>query len=174
MDASFPHKTFGGKSDHYVCTLKIADPEQDISDDGVIETCTVVFFASKFEELPICQKIGQIIRVHRATVTEYNGVKLFTSRLYYNSSWALFNSENTKRSSKKEEVLGYVEPEAGIREYEPFRFFGKSYSAVDANQQKIIRNLRSWMPKVLSKHSALEETLKISEIKDHHDEKTKN
>jgi hypothetical protein len=148
MDASFPHKTFGGKSEHFVCTLKVADPEQQISEDGIVETCTVVFFASKFEELPICQKIGQIIRVHRASVSEYNEVKLFTSRLYFNSSWALFDSEVSK---KKADDLGFLGEEK-VREYEPFRFFGKTFSAVDAKQQKAIRNLRAWNSKVFLKH----------------------
>jgi hypothetical protein len=64
LDASFPHKSF--KSDRFICTLKIADPDQPFDKDGVVEHCTLMLFAKKFEDLPICQRVGDIIRVHRA------------------------------------------------------------------------------------------------------------
>jgi Telomeric single stranded DNA binding POT1/CDC13 len=66
LDASFPHKSF--KSDRYIVTLKIADPDQSIDKEGVVEHCTLMMFAKKFEDLPICQRVGDIIRVHRAHV----------------------------------------------------------------------------------------------------------
>ena len=64
LDATFPHKSF--KSDKFICSLKIADPDQAINSEGVVEHCTLMLFAKKFEDLPICQRIGDIIRVHRA------------------------------------------------------------------------------------------------------------
>ena len=65
LDASFPHKSF--KNEKFICALKIADPTSKTV-DGAIEAVSVVFFASKFEDLPISQRIGEIIRIHRATV----------------------------------------------------------------------------------------------------------
>jgi hypothetical protein len=35
----------------------------------------ITCFAKRMEDLPIVRKIGDVIRVHRATVKEYNGVK---------------------------------------------------------------------------------------------------
>lgn len=51
LDATFPHKSF--KSEKYICTLKIADPTCKLS-GGIIDHVSVVFFAKKFEDLPIC------------------------------------------------------------------------------------------------------------------------
>jgi hypothetical protein len=50
LDASFPHKSF--KSNKYICALKIADLTSK-STDGVVDTVSVVFFAAKFEDLPV-------------------------------------------------------------------------------------------------------------------------
>lgn len=73
VDASFPHKSF--KSDRFICTIKIVDPSCNIDHEGVAEHCTLVLFAKKFEDLPISQRIGDIIRVHRANCGIYKGVK---------------------------------------------------------------------------------------------------
>lgn len=70
LDATFPHKSH--KSDKYICTFKIADPSRKIT-NGVCEHVSVVFFAKKFEDLPVSQTIGEIIRIHRATVGSYKG-----------------------------------------------------------------------------------------------------
>jgi hypothetical protein len=71
LDAQFPHKSF--KSDKYVCSMKIADASCSISnrDVGLVNHTSLVLFANKFEDLPISQRVGDIIRVHRATVGEY-------------------------------------------------------------------------------------------------------
>lgn len=113
LDASYPHKTKTG--DHYVCTLKIAESAKS-------PVFTLVLFGSKFEEMPVIQRIGDIIRVHRVTVSEYNECKQFTSRLYFNSSWALFADK--------------------AQDFKPAKFFGKSFSPVDRDQQGIIKAMR--------------------------------
>jgi len=73
LDAIFPHKSF--KSDRYVCSMKIADASLPLDENGVIQHCNLVLFAKKFEDLPISQRIGDIIRVHRASASTYNNVK---------------------------------------------------------------------------------------------------
>jgi hypothetical protein len=73
LDAQFPHKSF--KSDKYVCSMKIADSSCIIDKTGCVNHCTLVLFANKFEDLPISQRVGDIIRIHRATVGEYKGQK---------------------------------------------------------------------------------------------------
>jgi hypothetical protein len=46
------------------------------------------------EDLPVVRKIGDIIRVHRAIVKEYKGLKQFNVNITYNSSWCLFHSSD--------------------------------------------------------------------------------
>jgi hypothetical protein len=69
--------------------------------DGVVEHCTLVLFANKFEDLPICQRVGDIIRVHRAHVQEYKGIKQFSANIFFNSSWALFSPLTLKDRQKQ-------------------------------------------------------------------------
>ena len=89
LDAQFPHKSF--KSDRFMLTMRIADPESSFDFEGVVNHCTLVMFAKKFEDLPIIQRVGDIIRIHRAYVGQYKGAKQFTCNIFFNSSWALFS-----------------------------------------------------------------------------------
>jgi len=54
----------------------------------------VTCFAKRMEDLPVVRKIGDIIRVHRAIVKEYKGMKQFNVNITYNSSWCLFHSSD--------------------------------------------------------------------------------
>jgi hypothetical protein len=62
-----------------------------INKDGIAQHCTLVLFAKKFEDLPISQRVGDIIRVHRANVGQYKNTKQFTANVFFNSSWALLS-----------------------------------------------------------------------------------
>ena len=73
IDALSPHQSL--KSKKYLCTLKLADPSQRMDKDGVVEYISVVFFADSLDSLPNCQRVGDIIRVHRATVSTYKDRK---------------------------------------------------------------------------------------------------
>lgn len=69
IDASFPYKT---NKDKYICSLKVVDPSLHVKSqkgtgDGS-DYATVILYAKRFEDLPIVSKIGDIIRVHRATL----------------------------------------------------------------------------------------------------------
>ena len=67
LDATFPHKVANGA---FSCTLKIADQSCKLIDGTTeIQTCTLVFWGKDFKDLPICSRMGDIIRVHRATVS---------------------------------------------------------------------------------------------------------
>lgn len=52
LDASRPHRSY--KSDKYLCSLKMADLTSEIDHSGIAETISVVMFATKAEDLPIC------------------------------------------------------------------------------------------------------------------------
>lgn len=72
IDAAFPHKCSDEK---YVCSLKIVDPSlhsrpsQHKPTDN--DFATVVIYAKRFEDLPIVSRVGDILRLHRATLRMY-------------------------------------------------------------------------------------------------------
>ena len=86
--------------------MKITDPSMTMN-DGVMEHATLVLFAKKFEDLPISQRVGDIIRVHRANVGVFKNTKQFTSNIFFNSSWALFSPLTLKYSEHDD--LGFLE-----------------------------------------------------------------
>ena len=94
IDATFPYKT---NSERYICSLKIVDPSLHIKNQkgtgDSSDYATLVLYAKKFEDLPIVQRIGDVIRVHRATLRLYNNQRQFNASVFYNSSWALFSTD---------------------------------------------------------------------------------
>jgi hypothetical protein len=70
IDATFPHKV---SADKYVCSLKIVDPSLHSKGGKATDNdyATVVIYAKRFEDLPICNKVGDIIRLHRANLRMY-------------------------------------------------------------------------------------------------------
>jgi len=94
IDATFPYKT---NQDRYICSLKVVDPSLYIKSQkgtgDASDFATVILYAKRFEDLPIITKLGDIIRVHRATLRLYNGQRQFNANIFYNSSWALFSQD---------------------------------------------------------------------------------
>jgi hypothetical protein len=70
LDATFPYKTNNNK---YVCSLKITDPS--ICAGKKDSWAQLVLYARRFEDLPIVQRIGDVIRVHRSILRLHNGKK---------------------------------------------------------------------------------------------------
>ena len=130
VDAQFPHKSY--KSEKYVCSIKITDPSCEIDKEtGIVTNYTLVLFANRFEDLPISQRVGDIIRVHRATVGHFQGKTQFTANIFFNSSWAIFPPSQQGRQPKE-------------IEFRPFQFFGKTLS-FDSKEKQIVRELRKWI-----------------------------
>ena len=69
LEATFPHKS--KNSDKFVVSLKLADLSSKFDKDGVVSYVSLVCFAKNFDDLPISQRCGEIIRVHRASVGTY-------------------------------------------------------------------------------------------------------
>lgn len=86
-DSTFPYRV---SQDRYICSMKVTDPSMKAG-----ETAQVVIYAKRFEDLPIVQRVGEIIRVNRANYRMYNGSKQFNANVYYKSSWALFSTDRT-------------------------------------------------------------------------------
>lgn len=104
IDATFPYKT---NQDRYICSLKIVDPslylKKEKGTGDASDYATLVLYAKRFEDLPIIHRLGDIIRVHRATLRLYNGQRQFNANVFYNSSWALFS---TDKKSPLQEIGG--------------------------------------------------------------------
>ena len=132
LDATFPHQSF--KSKKYLATFKVADMTSRMDNKGVADFISIVFFADKFDDLPVCQKVGDIIRVHRATVATYKDRKQFTANVCFNSSWALFRL-HCKGQNSGDKVI-----DDG---FSPYNFFGKSVQ-VEKDDTKLIKDLRRW------------------------------
>ena len=128
--------------------------------------CT--FHAKRFEDLPVAKKIGDVVRIHRAVVKEFKGIKQINVNLHYNASWCLFHSADFLLKEKKtkgedlpcaanlissdEEGDDQMEDEGEdkkaerlkTKRYAPYKFSGKSYSFDQTLEQPIIDNLREW------------------------------
>jgi len=112
------------RAGRFVCSLKVIDPKLNK------EHAQVVIYASRFEDLPIVHRLGDIIRIHRANLRPYNGLRQFNVNVYFKSSWALYSSD-------KQSPLGSSHGDA------PYAFSGKR-----ATQEKqdvaIQQTLRKW------------------------------
>lgn len=94
VDASFPHKV---SSSRYVVSLKIVDPTLHYKGGKASDNdyATVVIYASRFEDLPIANKVGDIIRLHRANLRMYKNQRQFNVSVQWWASWAIFSAEDS-------------------------------------------------------------------------------
>jgi hypothetical protein len=84
---------------------------------------TLVLYAKKFEDLPIVSKIGDVIRVHRATLRLYNHQRQFNASIYFNSSWALFDADSNSTTPSKH---------------------SGAHSSFEKHEAAILQNTRKW------------------------------
>ena len=155
VDATYPH--LAHNSERYTCTLKIVDMGQKVTKDGSVETSTLVIFGNKFEDCPIVQRVGDIIRVHRVTVSEYHGFKMLTAKVNFTSSWVLFSPLSPQKTNNSR-GLGFISDEDTChsdqdeailtpKEFRPMAFSGKNHSPINLKEQNLIRELRIWLDK---------------------------
>lgn len=178
VDASFPYQT----EKRYVVSCKVADGSC-VSKGGKLNTVNVVFFAKSFEELPIIQRVGDIVRVHRAQFQHYNDSKQLNVNMYYRSSWCLFIGNDGEAPLEPK-----VENEDGTENYfsyTPYNFSGKSFTQ-EAHETKILKDLKKWSKEHFTKNNVVSTDItkasletaiknqkdfdllaKITEIKDH-------
>jgi len=111
LDATYPHKS--PKTDKWVVSFKLADLTSKFDSKGIAETVSLVCFGASFDDLPVCQRIGEVIRVHRAAVGTWQGQKQLTANVAFSSSWAIFAP---KSFQKNDEMM-------------PRAFYGKSFQS---------------------------------------------
>lgn len=148
IDATFPYKT---NQERYICSLKIVDPSLYLkSQKGTGDSsdyATLVLYAKRFEDLPIIHRIGDIIRVHRATLRLYNGVRQFNANIFYNSSWALFSTD-------KKSVLQEIGGQDSVSDLTPFAYSGKNYT-FEKQEAALVTNIRKWANQYFAQYNVI-------------------
>ena len=137
LDATFPHKSF--KSEKYICSFKIADMSSPVDKNGIVKHTSVVFLAKRFDDMPVCQRIGEIIRIHRTTVGTFKDNIQLAVNMFFNSSWAMFPPFFVADETKKTKKLK-------LDEIVPLAFSGKAMST-NLKEQKTLNALRQWTSK---------------------------
>ena len=54
----------------------------------------VVIYAKRFKDLPICNRVGNIIRLHRATLRMFQHKRQFNVITHWNGSWTCFSTDD--------------------------------------------------------------------------------
>jgi len=127
IDATFPYKV---NQNLYVCSLKIADPSLNTGSKGS-DYANVVMYAKRFEDLPIVLRMGDIIRLHRATLRMYNNPRQFNISMHWNGSWCLFSTDRTP-------VVG-----AAAGDFAPMNHSGNR-PTIEKQDSTYLSTLRKW------------------------------
>ena len=138
VDATFPYKV---NKELYVCSLKIVDSSLNAGTKGSSHA-SVVIYAKRFEDLPIVLRLGDVIRLHRATLRMYNDTRQFNVSVQWTGSWALYSSD-------KQTVLG-----ATSGDLTPFSWSGKKASS-DKSEAAVITNLKKWASSYFSSNDGV-------------------
>ena len=138
VDATFPYKV---NKELYVCSLKIVDSSLNAGTKGSSHA-SVVIYAKRFEDLPIVLRLGDVIRLHRATLRMYNDTRQFNVSVQWTGSWALYSTDKTT-------VLG-----AASGDLTPFSWSGKKASS-DKSEAAVITNLKKWASSYFSSNDGV-------------------
>lgn len=158
VDSSFPYTT----DKRTVVTAKVVD--HSLAKKGTVsekDWVTVVFYAKNFEDLPIIQRVGDVIRVHRAQFQHYNDRKQLNVNLFYKGSWCLFIG-NEKDEPLEPKVVN-EEKDKNFFTHTPYNFSGKSFTW-GAEDESILKNLRKWTQDTFAKNDVVDAKLAQSEV----------
>ena len=138
VDATFPYKV---NQNLYVCSLKIADSSLNSNTKGG-NFATVVLYAKRFEDLPIVLRLGDVIRLHRATLRMHNGVRQFNVSVQVNGSWALWSTDKLTAEGN------------ATSDFQPASFSGKRFS-FEKHETATLGNIRKWAGSYFTNNDAV-------------------
>jgi hypothetical protein len=144
IDATFPYKV---NSKLYVCSLKIADPSLNTGSKGG-DYASVVMYAKRFEDLPIVLRLGDIIRLHRATLRMWNNHRQFNVSMHWNGAWALFSTD-------KSPVVGSV-----TGDFSPVSHSGNK-PTIEKQDSSLLTTLRKWATSYFSSNDVLTKDMMV-------------
>lgn len=158
VDSSFPYKT----EKRSVVTCKVVD--HSLVKKGTVsekDWVTVVFYAKNFEDLPIIQRVGDILRVHRAEFQHFHDRKQLNVNLFFKGSWCLFVG-NEKDEPLEPKVVN-EEKDPKFFTHTPYNFSGKSFTW-GAEDENLLKNLRKWTAETFSKNFVVDNTVNSTDI----------
>lgn len=144
IDATFPYKV---NSKLYVCSLKIADPSLNTGSKGG-DYASVVMYAKRFEDLPIVLRIGDVIRLHRATLRMWNNHRQFNVSMHWNGAWALFSTEKTP-------VVG-----SSSGDFSPVSHSGNK-PTIEKQDSNLLSTLRKWATSYFQSNDVLTKDMSV-------------
>lgn len=147
VDACFPYKVDEKK---YMCYLKVVDHTcfiNEKNDDFAI----VALQSRRFEDLPIIQRCGDIIRIHRAEYNFKEDQHYFKLNMSFSSSWALFSADD-------EVAPEVIKDDGDDFTYRAYAFSGKQYN-FEAHDQKLLKSIRGWNKGYFSKNDVIIEDM---------------
>jgi hypothetical protein len=142
IDATFPYKV---NKDRFVCSLKVVDNSLNGAGKSA-DYASIVIYATRFEDLPIVHRIGDIIRVHRAALRLYDDKRQFNVNVQWNGSWALFS---TDKNLPLADVGGHR-----CGDNEPFCHSGKR-ATFEKHEVGILSALRKWSSSYFAGHDGV-------------------
>jgi hypothetical protein len=129
-----------------MCYLKIVDPTCNVQAEED-HFAIVALQARRFEDLPIIQRCGDIIRIHRAEYNYKEDQHYFKLNMSYSSSWALFSADD-------EVAPEVIRDDGDDFTYRAYAFSGKQYN-FENQDQKLLRSIRSWNKNYMSKNHVI-------------------
>lgn len=102
----------------------------------------VVFYAQAIEELPIIQRSGDIIRVHKATRIMTDEKPLIVVNMHQKASWLLFTGNDNELPL--EPKVPNKDGTHNFYSYTPYNFSGKSYKIMP-HEIEIHRKMKKWL-----------------------------
>lgn len=137
IDATFPYKVAKNK---FICSLKVVDSSLNASGKKN-EYASIVLYASRFEDLPIVTRVGDIIRVHRAALRLYSEHKQLNVNCQFNGSWALFQTDKSVNT--------------------PFSYNSRSFS-FEKSEVSLLSALRQWATNYFAAHDGVTKDMYVS------------
>jgi hypothetical protein len=126
--------TYKASSSKYITSLKLIDPTMHSLGNEANERfrhVTCIVYAKRLEDCPSVRNIGDVIRIHRANFKLYKGKPQFNVNIQFNSSWCLFDTQESKKVFSRrddDEEMEDTEMLGASTNYAPYKFSGKSYS----------------------------------------------
>ncbi|CAI2358908.1 unnamed protein product [Moneuplotes crassus] len=183
IDSNYPynlkHLREMQDSSKFVCGIKVID--SSLYKEGARRNspkfATVVVIGDRMEDMPVTRKIGDILRIQKATqkVTDTGEVRYLVDE---RSNWCLFSTENTENEDKTKNELIQLDdlefdeeredetqqnPLLNIKRfYMPYKYSGKIFNFTE-NEEKKVNSMRNWCSEFFAK-STIPENL-LSNIK---------
>jgi hypothetical protein len=127
-------------NEQFIVKFQVFD-QSLVSKDNELKTVEVHMVSSKREELPMIQRIGDFIRVHKANIIIKGSQKTIFINMEDKASWCLFiGNDNelplTPQVSNEDGTHNYYS-------YTPYSFSGKSYT-IQPDEVGLTRKMKNW------------------------------